>query len=547
MSVSAYLLIILCLLYGIFYTSSTLEEKSVGPVAVCNGGLVPASDVVKNCYHRCLMEPEPSDHASLELYRVKGQVSGPKVIECSKIIQKQTFTLTWTWSYIKSPVSHDIVKVTKEECDEAIRLNCPDGECNHREADNLEEEYHYASDTLKTATTISLLSMPSSVQIDRYNVLISPLSAKKYYNIDDRMAKEDNKMYSWNSDAGIVGCPYEPVNTYGCDMYQDSDKRRYYMCSGGRFVVTASDLDESDIASKCTGIKRSIEGFLYKKVSREADKHEHSRLAITATSNMGADIDYLRHKVQQVVTHLDSEICQNQCELLAIEARTSTRESSIVRVGLNYYKLYSNNTVIPCLTLHGCKMSKPRSFCGNPPRIGVTCTENNGLWDPMSIELVRGGVCTKPDETEKLIISLGSDHYVVDDSLKIRINNSRHHGIYMTSFSDYHQSEMQWKISDIDQLKPEWDSQKRGNSGLSKSKDSNTTLHTPSFSIGRSVINAWSSVKSEVSSVEHFIGAACISILCLLAVYMFYKIKLATTKPMYVSPTEQSPSTGSWI
>nr|UNG40237.1 G protein [Tomato yellow mottle-associated virus] len=523
----SYFPIIMFLLCLMSCCSSTMVEKSIGPVASCHGDLVSTGSVIKSCYHRCMMDPEPVDRANLELYKVKTNLDGPEVIECAKIKQRQTFTQTWSFSTIKSPVSHEFLRVTKEECDKAIADNCPDKHCNHRERDELEEEYHYASDTVKEATTISLITMPSSIQVSGSTINISPMSAKNYYSSQDGMAKEDGKMYIWDSGFVVSGCPYEPVTTYGCDMYQDSDNRRYYMCSGGRFSITAPDLDESDMSSKCPGMKRAIEGFIYKKVEKTAASHDHSRLAITQTADMKADVDYLRHKVQQIATHLDSEICQLQCEVLSVESRLTRKDSAIVRVGMNYYKMYDNGTMAGCLTLHGCRMTKPSIYCGNPPRIGVTCTENNGLWDPTTIELKRGGVCMKPDQNEKLSISLGSEHYVVDDSLRVHMNSSNMHGVYMTSFSDLHQSSVQWTISDLDTLKPEWNGQKSGKGGLSRSVEKHTALLTPAISVGSSLVSACRSLSDGFISVEHIVGSVSLALASL--VFMWFILRVLNT------------------
>nr|QGN65751.1 putative G protein [Cytorhabdovirus fragariae] len=546
---SCFFLSLFIALASLITLSATELEKSVGPVAVCGGGLRPASDIIKSCHQRCVMDPEPGDRATLKLYKVSDNLVGPSVIECAKIKQTQIFTLTWSWSYIKSPITHEMLPVTKGECEDAIKVNCPDKHCNHREPDTLEEEYHYASDTTKTKTTIALLTTPSSLMLDADQTKISPLSSKRFVLAADGAMKEDGKIYLWDSDFKLTSCPYKPVNTYGCDTYQDPDKRNYYVCSGGRFIITAPDTEETAFSGWCGGLRRSKEGFLYEKTRPSEDSHEFARLSISQQAGAAAGVDYLRHKVQQVATHLDAEICQNQCELFALEARVSSKTSTIARIGLNYYKLFQNNTVAECKTLHGCRMTSPRVYCGNPPRIGVTCTEANGLWDPTSVELGSGGVCLKPDEGEQLIVSLGSDHYVVDESLKIRINSTNHHGIYMTSFSDFHQSDMQWRVVDLDTLKPEWDRQKAAPSGLSRSTETNTTLNTPSFALGKSVLDIWNSVTGEISSVEHILGMMIISCLCLCVALVFYRVFLKKSAPRYNVITQQQPSEAgsSWI
>ncbi|DBA37143.1 TPA_asm: G [Pogostemom alphacytorhabdovirus 2] len=540
--------ILLLSLYVVTHAASQTElEKSVGPVALCGGNLRPASDIIKTCHTKCITNPEPADRATLKLYKIKDNLAGPDVIECAKIRQTQVFTLTWSWSQIKSPITHEMLPVTKGECEDAVKINCPDKHCNHREPDSLEEEYHYASDTRKVKTTISLLTTPSSLLLDGDKTRISPLSAKRFVLAEDGVMKEDGKIYMWDSSFCLASCPYQPVNTYGCDVYQEPDKTRYYVCSGGRFIVTAPDASESTLSGWCGGLHRSKEGFLYERVTTPEESHEYARLAISQQASAAAGVDYLRHKVQHVVAHLDSEICQNQCELFALEARVTRKGSTIARVGLNYYKLYQNNTVAECKTLHGCKMTTPRVYCGNPPRIGVTCTEANGLWDPTSIELTNGGVCLKPDSNERLVVSLGSDHYVVDDSLRIRINTTNHHGIYMTSFSDLHQSDMQWRVVDLDTLRPEWETQKASPSGLSKSTNTDTTLNTPSFALGKSILSLWDSLTGEIKSIENILGTTAISLIGSIVTALLYKLiirKYTTHSP--VSRVQQS-TTESWI
>lgn len=519
--------VLLCTLCSLSLSAAPgFWEKSVGPIAQCAGPLIPTHDIIKSCYHHCVMDAEPAGRESILIYRVKNDARGPSVLECSKVRLTQTFTMTWTFSKIKGELKREILTVSNVECEEAIRSLCPNRECNFREKDALDEEYHYSSDTEKSETTISLMTIPSSFRSDGSVFKISPLTSSKYYNIDDGAAKEDGKIYTWKSSDSFNECPFTGTKVYPCDKYIGSDNVPYYMCAGGRFSVTASDAQEPDISPKCPNIKRSTEGFLYDKNSVAAADEKHSRLSITQTQSMTGDFDYMRHKIQQIVTHLDAEICHNQCEIMAVESRIKAYDPAIVRLGMKYFKLNRNGTGVECKTLHGCKLSSPHVFCGNPPRVAVECTEAGGMWDPTKVDLELGGVCLKPDADEKLMINLGHKLYSVDDNLKIHINNSDDTGIYTTSFSDYHQSGIQLKIEDLSKMRPAWTEHKGGQGGYGKVTNSKSFINSPSFSIGSYAMSIYRGISTGIETVEHYIGMILITIVALFFAFIIHKLGL---------------------
>ncbi|DBA37101.1 TPA_asm: G [Pelargonium alphacytorhabdovirus 1] len=523
MSTVAVYLLFCCLLFGFRLSTGVRDYKyAIGPVCEC---LNPAEDlggIVKTCYRRCMMEPEPRGRVTVELHQSVEESKGPSVVECTRVIQEQIFTQFWTFSTEASPLSHSHAPVTEEECKAAIQTNCPDYNCNHREADSLEPEYHYGSSTTVRKETISLLTVPSSIMVRGKKLLISPMSTPDLYDAGALIGSDHGKVYLWRDGMTSSGCPFKASASYGCDEYQGSDGSRYYMCSNGRFSITPV---EDDVApSDCKGLKLSSEGFLYTLGDAPAKEDKNGRIYITQTQGMTGDADYLRHKIQQSLTHLDSEICTNQCEILALESRVSNSKEPIVRVGMTYYKLYGNGTATVCKTINGCRLTKPRVLCGNPPRIGITCATNSGLWDPLQPYMVPGGVCMKPDQAEKLSFLLGSSSYVVDDDLTIAADRNFSHGVFPTSFNDLHQSGVQLKIDDLRGLKSDWDQSKSEKKGLSASTSRTREIRSPSLSIGESVMNVMRAIPSFFSTLEHAIGVGIIIIMAICSLWITIKL-----------------------
>lgn len=520
-----YTIILLLLSMTTILRSEGRDYKyAIGPVCECLDPAKPLGDFIKTCYRRCMMDPEPTGRKTVQIHQTMDKRKGPTVVECSRVIQEQKFTQMWTFSTEAGYLESHIGSVSEEECRKAIKDNCPDFVCNHREKDSLEPEYHYGSTTTVRRETISLVSMPSTLMIESGNIMISPLSTPDLYSASEKKGFHAGKVYLWNDDLESQECPFEPSGSYGCDEYKGSDGKPYYMCAGGRFTITPTRRGD-DVAMKiCKDLKLSSEGFLYKLTEEGASSDKHSRLYITQTQGMGGDIDYLRHKIQHAVTHLDSEICSNQCELLAVESRLSSAREPVVRVGMTYYKLYDNGTATLCKTISGCKLTSPILTCGNPPRVGVSCTTNSGLWDPLKPYMTPGGICSKPDYHEKLSFFLGTESYVVDNDLTIQANSSYAHGVYPTSFSDFHQSGIQMSITDLAKLKPEWEASKGNGSGLSRTEMVDRKIESTSVDIGKKAMSLFKNVSEFFTHIEHAIGVVIIVLMVIISISFGLKL-----------------------
>ncbi|DBA37064.1 TPA_asm: G [Mentha alphacytorhabdovirus 1] len=528
-------------------------KYSIGPVCECFDEAMPIGDIIKTCYRRCLMDPEPLDRVSVQIHQSMSSSSGPPVVECTKIRQKQTFSKTWTFSTIAGPLTQTTIPVTKEECENAIMENCPSYACNHREPDSIDGEYHYGSDTQVIRDTVSLLTVPSSIMVMSGKLKISPMSTPDLYSDEERYGEHAMTKYLWKESIKDSSCPFEAAATYGCDRYSGSDGNTYYMCAGGRFSITPADKNRPVAAQICPDLYRSEEGFLFKVLPVSASSDLHSRIYITQTQGMSGDIDYLRHKIQQTATHLDSEICSNQCEILAMESRLNRMNDPILRVGMSYYKMYGNGTATKCKTIHGCRLSEPKIMCGNPPRVGITCATNSGLWDPLKPYTEPSGSCPKPDKVEKLTFSLGSEHYVVDDDLTIMAERNFSHGVYPTSFSDLHQGGIQMKIQDLQRLKNDWVSAKDYGS-FSKTTVSRSNVSSTASDLGESVMGYVEKIPNFFNSVEHAVGTGVIVLASMMFLWLASKIIRAfPSNRTENAPRERAevvplnPQSGSWI
>ncbi|AJG39190.1 glycoprotein [Wuhan Insect virus 6] len=496
-------------------SGSDYIKKSIGPLADCTGSAEPLAKFVKTCHNKCMRDSEPKRSVKAKLHQ--SNAVGPNMIECIKIRRQQTFTETWTFSTIRGPVKSKLLPITREECHAAIADNCPDFDCNHRETDELKPEYHYGSDTTVTEVVVSLITMPSIIMYKANDIYLTPLSSDKQFPLRDQFGHDGYKNYLWKQWGPSNKCPFEFVKEYGCDEYRDDGT--YYMCAGGGFSITPTD-DVAINTPTCAGLKVSKEGFVYSLWSVDPIEETAGRLGITEEKKLEADDDFLRHKIQQITSHLDAEICANQCEILSLEMRLSNRESSLMRIGNEHLLVFSNGTGVACRALSGCRLPDKKLFCGNPPRIGVVCTTMSGLWNPEMSYIDQGDPCYKPDELEFLFVSFGSERYLVDYDLMVSVPLNYSHGVYPTGYASLHMSGVQLDVKTLKELKDPWATSKSGADGISLTSKTSSHIESPHLAIGKAIVDMWDKVTSFVSSVEHAIGLVVIILMVIVAIWI---------------------------
>ncbi|DAF42343.1 TPA_asm: G [Nymphaea alba virus 1] len=532
-------------------SSVATVHKAIGPMADCSGAADTIDQVIKDCYSNCLMDAEPSGRSTLSFYKPSQTAKGPRMVECSKVELKQTFTETWTFSTIKGPLNMQYLPVSDDECKDAISKNCPDYECNHREPDNLTAEYHYASDTEVIETTVALKTLPSFVELVGKETMVSPLSSSKQFAWNDEAGKDGFKKYYWHSITAATACPYEEEGMYGCDLYDDKDGG-YYLCERGRFVVTKEKGEPLLSSTLCPYLKRSKEGILYRTRDSEVGvsmKH-WGRISVGEVKDFTEQDSFLRHKIQQVVTHIDAEICHNQCEILSLESRVTGHEQTLLRVGQKYYLYYHNGSATVCSSLHGCSLASPHIMCGNPPRIGIQCGSAKGYWNPYLGYIVQGGHCSKPDQMEKFEIKIGHHKYVVDDDLMVFINESDYTGVYPVSYNQFMASGVQIRTDNLATIKSSWTSEKMNKEGISKTRDTKANIRTTPNHIGDLAVTGWKSFVNKIESIETLIGNVLIMSACAIAGLLAVRVAIWARRsrrpnmsynPVALAPARSSP------
>ncbi|QRX38980.1 glycoprotein [Chrysanthemum yellow dwarf virus] len=481
------------------------DSMSVAPMADCKGAMIDVGEQIRRCYLDCEGPPEPVEGSTIGIHQT--EVEGPMVVECLKVRLTQTFTQTWTFSTIKSEMSRVVLQADIDECKKELSKRCPTYNCRSREPDTLDEEYHYGSTTTKSRDMILLYSSKSALFYNEGQQHISPAGAQSSFLAADKKGIKDKLVFLWDEDVEITSCPYRLVGEYGCDRFKDSEED-FYSCNGGRIAVTPRKGNPDVLSSLCPGLKLSEEGFMYTMTKGEAKSSKTGRLSINVMSSAAEseDTSYLRHKIQQMAKKLDSDICINQCEILSLEARVSNQTRKLVRSGLDSYLILPNGTAQYCNPLHGCKLPSKIVYCGNPSRISIICSGVTRYWNPLLPFTEPGGECYKPDQVERLTFTMGSTHYEVDAGLKVKVPNHQYHHKYANEFLRYHNSRLNMRVQDLNELKEGWTAAKGENViPYEEGKDS-TTIDAPHISIGSKIVGTMTGIFSSIKTIEAVVG-----------------------------------------
>ncbi|QBS46634.1 glycoprotein [Raspberry vein chlorosis virus] len=506
---------------GATESSIQTKKRSVGPVADCTGEIQDIGIALKNCYALCEGYEEPKQGVSVDIYT--SDAKGPGVTSCSKIRLSQTYTKTWTFSTIDGEIRREVLPVTIDECKKEKETKCPLGNCDTRGPNRLEPEYHYASDTIVSATILELFTAESVIFFDNGKEMITPMGTTIKVESQAGVAQYDNKVFLWDKIETMTSCPYKSVGIYGCDQFDEGDEM-FYACAGGGITVTPLKKREPIHKKLCPNTFVSEEGFLYGLNTDNPKGSKTGRLAINVVSDTAetADAAYLRHKIQLIATKLDSDLCYTQCEVMSLESRASNKTSHLMRIGHKNYLAYSNGSASECYPLHGCRLAQPSVFCGSPTRVGLVCNGISRLWNPLHPYLISGRVCPRPGEVENLTFSLGSTMYNVDNKLEIEVPKSELHGVYQSEFLRYHNSRSTLNVVELDTMGNEWRGSKEFRHEIKQA--TNRVINAPHVSVGSWVMSSFSSVGAVIHSIEAILGLGLVVIVLIATISMMMKI-----------------------
>ncbi|DBA36966.1 TPA_asm: G [Cardamine alphacytorhabdovirus 1] len=499
-----------------------MDTINVAPVADCAGNVIDFGVMVRTCFMRCSGPPEPEEALTVHIFHMQGE--GPRVVECFRVEFSQDFTQTWTFSTIAGEMRRRPVYISEADCTAAVEKNCVNHDCNMREPDSLTPEYHYGSVTTVKSTMTMLMSSPSVLYIDNNIFHVSPAGSELRFDASKEIGRSKESVYIWKKTAHPDNCPLSVVGVYGCDRYKDKDDD-FYSCSGGRIALTPREGNQ-DILSACSGLKLSEEGFLYNLTKGSPQESSSGRLGIEVRAGTAEaeDTSYLRHKIQQVATKVDSDVCLNKCEIMSLEARSSNKTNHLIRAGMDNFLLLANGTAKYCKPNHGCRLPERPTFCGNPPRVSIICNNHARYWNPLKPYTEPDMPCYRPDATESLTFSLGTTHYDVDKGLKIKVPQSAYHNSYTNEFLRYHNSHLQMDVKTLDELKAGWRDSKSSSGSLGIITNSSAKIQAPHVSIGESILGTVGSVFSSIKSIEAIIGVVFILVIIGATVALLEKI-----------------------
>nr|DBA37130.1 TPA_asm: G [Pogostemom alphacytorhabdovirus 1_Pip] len=418
------LIMIISLCFLSSATGNTRFNHTIGPLAICDGEFKSSREYVEGCFQRCNKPASPAGHGTLKIYSDSSSSGGPKVIHCSKIRVTQTFTETWTLSQITSPPIIESVSASYDECQSAIKKNCPNKDCNIRAPHELLGEFHFASDTKLTKEFISLITLPSSLDMFDKDLKLTPMGSKRSYAMSDERGEDGESLFLWDK-AEIEGCPFDIVAESGCDYYDgDVDS---YVCRSSRVVIDQVSKSRQ-LNSPCAGLKMSKGGIIYRWVDGAADRSkEKKKLYLTAGTSEAVDVALVRSQTGEALAVIDEDLCQIQCELLELVSRVNLGKEMLTRLGNSYALTTKTGYIRDCRPLTSCRVAEPHVYCGGPVRFGVICDGKTMMWNPLKSHIDDHTPCHSVMDHEKLQIAIGNKLYDVADDLSV--NSSDIHPI----------------------------------------------------------------------------------------------------------------------
>ncbi|DBA36936.1 TPA_asm: G [Artemisia alphacytorhabdovirus 1] len=420
--------LILIFIHLVSLISPSLQfNHSVGPLAICSQSMEDARSYVENCYRRCTRDKGPSSHGVISLYQDVSQTGGPTVTRCAKVRITQTFTETWSFSQIAGAPSRQYMSVSMDECKKGQATSCPRNNCRVKSPASLEPEYHYASDTTVVKDFIEIISLPSGLDFLEREPRITPAMSSKTFPVKDGSGADTNYVYVWDKNYDAKSCPFAVAQNHGCDMYGNPSD--LINCRRSRFVIPSIS-QSKDLSGACLGIKRSVTGLLYSWDEKSvAGNLNNKRLILSPIVNAGTAQETLRTEVAESINAIDEDMCQMQCEMMDMMLRLDRHREVLTRVGGSYVVLSKSGYVRKCHPAIGCKLVKPHQFCGSPNRVAVTCQGVIRFWDPLKSFLDEETRCDKHVRDSKLVFTLGSHEYNIDDGLKVELPDKDEFGI----------------------------------------------------------------------------------------------------------------------
>ncbi|AJG39184.1 glycoprotein [Wuhan Insect virus 5] len=526
--------LVLIVLYSCFLTDVSAEQffnATVGPYSVCGSKSANIESKLKECYSRCRKPPQPAGGYTVTIYEADVKNGGPNVVECRKVTIEQTFTKSWLFSTTTSEPRIVSQAASESECRDAISKNCPSYDCNLREPSRLDAEFNYAADTVVRKSFITAQSMPSSILTHGGDIIIMPLSSEKQFKITDEKGQTAIGMYIWKTISKYETCPFSARGKYGCDYYDHDGPDKHFLCARGGFTLTLHDKVNKAIPS-CPDIFISGEGILFT-MDQESDLNLYSqRISLTGSQYKQEDTESFRNKMNHVLANLDSDLCVLQCEVLSLEARIKRDQPKLLKIGSDMVLLEPNGTGVGCSPAYGCSLIKPHILCGNPPRVGISCTGKIGYWDPTSPYVQLGGICSRPMINEKINFTAGHHVYVLDDDLTIQVPSGFMHGRSADVFSSDHMSGLDFTKTDIEELRASWAQSKSSVSQKSSEFDANKNV-TATHLDGNVLM--WPGLVAHM--LAHKLKEAIIFVVIILAIIVsaYVGIKwIASPKPVFI-------------
>nr|DBA37205.1 TPA_asm: G [Tolmeia alphacytorhabdovirus 1] len=438
-------------------------NHSIGPLALCNSDMMDSRQYTEACYRRCKRNDKPVTHGFVYLYSDTSPNGGPKVTSCSKFRISQTFTETWTFSQVASTPLVTPLVVSESECRTGIQSICPSWNCSTKLPNQLEPEYHYASDTVITRDFLVLLTMPSGLDYLEDKIRITPAMSAVSFPLSDGSGSIDKKRFLWDTSFAPESCPFTQSQSHGCDAY--GDPMDLINCRRSRFVIPDVH-NKRTLKNHCSHISKSSTGLLFSWQSQMgATSDSTRRIALSAVQNEQDQVALLRLGATNALNVINEDLCFTQCEVLDIILRSDRKREVLTRIGGSYLLVTKTGYIRKCNPIIGCRLLAPHTFCGNPNRVGLICHGKVHMWNPLKSYVEEGGECNHHVSGTKFSVAVGNHMYHVDDSLHIELPDSEYFGISHDPIASS-EDKISKEIVNPEELRQSWERYKESESGM---------------------------------------------------------------------------------
>ncbi|KAK2645017.1 hypothetical protein Ddye_020212 [Dipteronia dyeriana] len=362
-------------------TQIAISELHLAPLAKCSEKTVSAELLTVQCLDSCRIDLSTGSTHQVKVYNAHQEVSKVEVAVCHKVEASQTFTKTWTFSKIKSKVDIKELPISEIECRSEWEKVCNKGPCMVAGNETVPESYSWASETIKTISTISIRTIPGVRYQETGGEKMSLQGSSPVPFSDKFLQKSDHEVLVWE-DQTVVSheCEWKDGHLITCIFTKDNiwcPTQGIWLDNATTFTSATSHCQDKQFFVSAQGIVWSDEG-----VSKEGVVTTDKKIFLDLPDGATEKDEYIVRQTNKILAERDELTCIKSC--LDVSSLIHKPNSLITAGRLFYYVRTDIGPLEVCEPAWDCSVEKNPRVCAVPLLVELKCKQGLFWWDPDS-------------------------------------------------------------------------------------------------------------------------------------------------------------------